>query len=1094
MPAGVDSEKALENAVMDLFRSLGWSTANAFYEAFTPDEATPGRPYLGRRDETEVLLRPRLRQAVGTLNPDLPPAAVEAAVAELDRSRSMMTPVHANREVYQLLKDGVLVTFRDDEGREQGARVRVIDWNEPANNDFLMVQQLWITSDLGRKRPDLVGFVNGIPLLFGELKAHHNRLVNAYDRNLSDYKDTIPRIFWYTGFIVLSNGSQSIIGNLSAPFRHFGTWKRVTGESERGVISLETLVRSACTPARLLDVVENYTLYHEGSRGLEKITAKNHQYLGVENVIRVVERIGENRGKLGVFWHTQGSGKSFSMIFLSQKMLRKLGGNWTFVVVTDRTDLDDQIYRRFARCGVVTEDETQARAGSGAELKRLLREDHRYVFTLIHKFHTRDGRPYPVLSRRDDIIVMTDEAHRTQYDVLAMNMRRALPNAAFIGFTGTPLMADEVELTREVFGDYVSTYDFRQSMEDHATVPLYYENRIPELQLTNEELNEDMEAVLERADVDADAEAALAREFVREYHLITRDDRLEKVAEDIVDHFIHRGYRGKGLVVSIDRLTAVKMYDKVQKYWQRTLDDLRAQLATLPPVIPSSLSRAGRGEAERSGAESRDLQRAEVQDLIAYMETTDMAVVVSQAQNEVQEFARHGFDIRPHRRRMMTEDLDEKFKDPDDPFRLAFVCAMWRTGFDAPACSTIYLDRPMRNHTLMQTIARANRVSGEKVNGLIVDYVGIFRELQRALAIYATGEGAEGDYPIKDKGALVDQLRGAIAEVEAFCQERGVDVQPILESTGAFQHIALVDAATTLLVDARTEEAVDDCVEQIIVNDELKLRFLNLVANVDRLFRAILPDPCAGEFTPRRRLFVYLAQKIRSLTPEAELPDVEGQVTGLLDDAIRAREYVFREPSPRYDLSQVDFDALRERFEEGRKRTEAEKLRGTVNARLQRMVRRNRSRVDYQDEFQRLIDAYNAGTLDTELFFNQLVDFARRLSEEDQRHIRENLTEEELAVFDILTRPDLHLTGEEEQQVKQVAHDLLTTLTEEKLVLDWRRRQQSRAAVRLAIEDILYERLPDTYTGELCDQKRDDIYHHVYTNYSIAGQSIYVAA
>jgi type I restriction enzyme R subunit len=1079
----LDSEQALENATMGLFRSLGWTTANAFYEAFAPDEATPTRPYLGRHDETEVLLKDRLRPALETLNPDLPPAAIQAAASELDRGRSMMTPVQANRDVYRLLKNGVLVTYRDDEGREQAARVRAIDWNEPARNDFLMVQQFWVTSDLGRKRPDLVGFVNGIPLLFGELKAHHKRLINAYNHNLRDYKDTIARVFWYTGFVILSNGSQAVIGNLSAPFRHFGTWKKVADEKEQGVISLETLVRATCAPARLLDIVENFTLYHEGAKGLEKITAKNHQYLGVHNVIRAVEHIRDNQGRvspasrrLGVFWHTQGSGKSFSMIFFAQRVLRKLGGNWTFVIVTDRKDLDDQIYKNFSRCGVVTEGEEQVRADSGADLKRLLREDHRYVFTLIQKFHTRDGRPYPVLSERDDVIVLTDEAHRTQYATLAMNMRRALPNAAFVGFTGTPLMADEVELTREVFGDYVSVYNFRQSVEDGATVPLYYENRIPEVQLTNEELTPDMETLLERADVDDEAEAALAREFVREYHVITRDDRLEKVAQDVVDHFFHRGYRGKAMVISIDKLTTGKMYDKVQKYWRRALDDLRARLETAP-------------EAERAG----------LKDLIEYVESTDMAVVVSQGQNEVQTFAKHGLDVRPHRRRMMAEDLDEKFKDPDDPFRLAFVCAMWRTGFDAPACSTIYLDRPMRNHTLMQTIARANRVFGEKVNGLIVDYVGIFRELQRALAIYAAGkdedeEGEEGDYPIQGKDALVDELREAVAGIEAFCEKRGVDVEPLLARTDAFQHVALMAGAAHRLVDARTEEALDDSVERIILNDGLKLRFLNLAAEVDRLFKAILPDPSAGEFGPKRRLFLYLAEKIRSLTPELEAPDVRAEVTSLLDESIEAREYVIREPPAAYDLSQVDFEALKEQFERGRKRTQAERLRGRLNAKLGHMVRRNRCRIDYYDEFQRLIDEYNGGSLNVETFFEQLVDFAQRLNEEDQRHIREGLSEGELALFDILTRPDMHLTGKEAQQVKQVARDLLATLTTEKLVLDWHKRQQSRAAVRLAIKEILYDRLPDRYTEDLCDQKRDDIYHHVYTNYYGAGRSVYGVA
>ena len=1086
--AYVDTEQALENETMQLFASLGWQTANAYHESFDPAIASARRPYLGRHDDSEVLLLARLRAALRSLNPNLPASALEAALRQLRQGRSMMSLAAANHQVYRLLKNGAQVEILDPgASRREHYHVRFIDWQDHARNDFLMVQQFWIQGELHRRRPDLIGFVNGIPLLFGELKAHHRRLKNAYNDNLSDYKETIPRIFWYTGLIVLSNGSQGAVGNLSAPFRHFSTWKRVNDESERGVIDLETMVRAACAPARLLDLVENYTLYHEASGGLEKITAKNHQYLGVENVLAALHHIrdetpgsaGENQGRLGVFWHTQGSGKSYSMIFIAQKVLRTVGGHWTFVIVTDRQNLDEQIYKNFARSGVTVEDEKRVRAQDGEHLKRLLRGDQRYVFTLIQKFHTRNqelqGDPpipgrYPVLSERDDILVMVDEAHRSQYADLAANMRRALPAAAFLGFTGTPLMAHEEELTREVFGEYVSIYNFKQSMADGATVPLYYENRIPELQITTAELNAQMGEVLEQAEVDDEGEAALARQFVREYHLITRDNRLEKIAADLVEHFTGRGYRGKAMMVAIDKLTTVKMYHKVQQHWQRKLADLRARRAAALP-------------AERAGLD----------DLIAYMETTDMAVVISQAQGEIGFFAEHGYDIKPHRERIVNEDLDEKFKDADDPLRLAFVCAMWRTGFDAPACSTIYLDRPMRNHTLMQTIARANRVFGQKTNGLIVDYIGIFRELKQALAIYATGKGAEvGEYPVKDKDALVSKLRAALAEVEAFCEERGVDLAAILATDRtAFQHIAQVDYIVEQLVGAQTEEAVLDAVDNIIINDELKLRFLNLVAEVDQLYKAILPDPRAGEFSARRKLLTYLVEKIRNLTPHEELPDVEAEVTRLLDEAITARSYVIREPAARYDLGKVDFEALKREFEQGRKHVEAEKLRGSVHAKIQRMVRRNRSRVDYQQEYERLIDEYNSECINIETFYDELIDLAQDLSAEEQRHVRENLSEEELAIFDILTRPGPDLSEGERAAVKQVARDLLDTLKREKLVLDWRKRQQYRAAVRLVIKDMLDEQLPADYNTDLYYQKCDDVYQHVYDNYGGAGQNIY---
>jgi type I restriction enzyme R subunit len=1051
-----DAEAALEEATLALFAELGWETVNAYDEVCreTPGTGASG-PYLGRETRNEVILRPRLEAALAHLNPDLPPETFQQAIEQLARDRSAMTIVHANREIYHLLKEGIPVTFRDADGEERFERVRVIDWNNPDNNDFLMAQQFWVTGDVYTRRADLVGFVNGLPLLFGELKAHHRRMENAYRRNLSDYKDTIPHIFWYNALVILSNGSDSRMGTITSEWEHFSTWKKINSEGEEGVISLDTLVRGTCELARFLDIVENFVLYKEERGGLAKLVAQNHQYLGVESAIEAVRQIEENQGRLGVFWHTQGSGKSFAMIFFSQKILRKLPGNWTFVVITDRIDLDDQIYKRFARCGVVTEAERRVRAQSGAHLKQLLREDHRYVFTLIHKFGTRGAERYPKLSDRSDIIVMTDEAHRSQYDILAMNMRHALPNAAFIGFTATPLVVGE-EKTREVFGDYVSIYNFKQSIEDQATVPLYYENRVPEVQLTNEELNEDMQRLLEEAELDDAQEAMLAREFSREYQVITRDDRLERVAEDIVDHFINRGYLGKAMVVSIDKLITVQMYDKVQKHWQHALEDLRARLTAASP-------------------EERDALEAK----IAFMEETDMAVVISQEQGEVQKFREKGLDIVPHRRRMMTEDLDEKFKDPADPFRLVFVCAMWRTGFDVHSCSTIYLDRPMRNHTLMQTIARANRVFGEKVNGLIVDYVGIFRDLQRALAIYGTGPGGEiqpGEEPVEDKEALVERLREAIEEAAAFCTERGVDIEPILHSAG-FERIRLTD----------------DTVEKIIVNDDLKSKYLALAANVDQLFKAILPDTRAGEFAARRKVFTVLADKIRALMPEADISEMMGAVEDLLDESVTARPYAIRESGVLYDLSQIDFEALKQQFEQGRKRTEAERLRGTINAKLRRLVRLNRSRMNYLEEFQHLIDEYNTGSRNVEEFFDALIEFAQRLNEEEQRAIAENLSEEELAVFDILTRPGPDLTEKEKLEVTRIGRELLDTLKREKLVLDWRKRQQSRAAVRVFIEELIWQ-LPDRYTDKICQQKSAQIYQHIYDNYWGAGRSIYAMA
>ncbi len=376
-----DAEDALEAAAADLFGTLGWEVVNAQHETW------PGS-LLGRATPAELVLTTRLLPVLARLNAELPREALNLAVEELARNRSALSMAQANREVYQLLRNGVLVRFKDEDGVEVEDTVRVIDWETPENNDFLLVRQFWATGELHKRRPDLVGFVNGLPLLLGELKAPTKPLKDAFDDNLRDYKDTIPQIFWYNAFILLSNGAETRVGTLTAAWEHFAEWKKISDEDEPGVVSLETVAWGTCEKHRLLDLVENFVLFADAGGALTKLLAKNHQYLGVNNAIEAVHEIENNHGRLGVFWHTQGSGKSYSMIFFAQKVLRKLPGNWTFVVVTDRLELDGQIYKNFASVGAVTEPEESVRADSGLHLRQLLSENHRYVFTLIQKFST----------------------------------------------------------------------------------------------------------------------------------------------------------------------------------------------------------------------------------------------------------------------------------------------------------------------------------------------------------------------------------------------------------------------------------------------------------------------------------------------------------------------------------------------------------------------------------------------------------------------------------------------------------------------------------------------------------------------------------
>jgi len=993
--SGTYSEDGLvEQPAIQLFSELGWDTVNATEELFGADGT------LGRDAKGEVILGARLRAALQRLNDDFPETALDSAIDEVSRDRSAMTPEAANRELWGLMRDGVKVSTPDhDKGGMKTERVQLIDWPETANNAFLLVSQMTITGPLYTCCPDLIGFVNGIPLIVIELKKPGVAARNGFDANLTSYKHAqngIPALFWSNALLIASNGTDSRVGSLTADWERFFEWKRVEREDEPRRVSLEVMLRGLCEPSRLLDMVENYTLFSEHKQGLTKIIAQNRQYLGVNNAIKAtLTARDEGHGRGGVFWQTQGSGKSFSMVFFAQKIMRKYPGNWTFVIVTDRVELDEQIARTFAACGAVS-DANVCHASSGAHLCELLSGNHRYVFTLIHKFQPernpaetpspgavrhplpQDEGKMPVLCDRKDVVVLTDEAHRSQYDTLAMNMRAALPHATFVAFTGTPLIAGE-ERTREVFGDYVSVYDFQQSVEDGATVPLFYENRTPELHLDNPDLNDDIYDLIEQADLDEDAEKKLERELGRQYHLITRDDRLDTVSKDIVRHFLARGFQGKGMVVAIDKATALRMYDKVRRYWYEELN---------------------RAEAELVDCEMSDPQIEELSSKITLMKETDMAVVVSPAQNEIEQMAEIGIDIVPHRKRMLGEKLDEKFKDADDPLRLVFVCAMWLTGFDAPSVSSIYLDKPMRNHTLMQTIARANRVYPGKQSGLIVDYANVFVSLEKALAIY--GQGGGGSMPVRDKQELADELETALGALTEFCREYEVDLTRIeATSTAHFERIGAINMAADVLMNP----------------EQVKRDYLTQAALVNSLYRAVKPHPLAVQFAERCACVKAIADQIKSTTEPPDISHIMQGIQQLLDDSIAADPFTIKD----------------------------------------------------------------------------LLSLSNILTEEQSRHVRENLSEEELTIFDILTRPAPTLSTNERSEVKRVAHDLLEKIRG-LLVIGWRQRVTSRAKVRIAIEDVLDEGLPLPYGKVEYKNKCSAVFEHLYESYQGDGKSVFSEA
>ncbi|WP_441254307.1 type I restriction endonuclease subunit R [Bradyrhizobium sp. 613_E4_N2_2] len=1044
LTGAITSEYGLvETPGVDLLAEMGWACVNLMEEMPGPNSST------GRQSFRELLLPARLRAALRKLNPELSDEALLQAELVVSADRSAMLPVPANREVYGLLRDGIAVQVRRPDGLLKDERVAIIDWTNPVANDFFFAAQVWIESNLYSRRPDGIGYVNGIPLLLIEWKDITKPVQEAYDANLRDYRDTIPRLFDFNGFTILSNGLEALMGASHAPFEAFAPWKRLEEEGPESV-ALETMLRATCEPSRFLDLVESFLLYEDTRGGLRKVVGKYHQVLGVNRAIEAVKEIGQNRGRLGVFWHTQGSGKSLSMVMFAEKVLRRLGGNWTFVIITDRQELDDQIATTFASTGALTKLVKDCQAQSRVHLRQLLSGQERYIFTLIHKFSTERGEAMPMLSDRDDIIVITDEAHRSQYDQLAANMRRALPNAAFIGFTGTPLIAGQEERTREVFGDYVSIYNFAQSIADGATVPLYYEARKPELQLAADELKDELDALLDEAALDEEQEKKLQQTFGKQYHLITRNDRLDEVATDLVRHFSARGYLGKGMFVAIDKATAVRMYDKVKTAWS---DELASR--------------------ERQFSAASDEARAGLAERLEWMRTVDMAVVVSQSQNEIDDLKHKGLDILRHRERMQKEDLETKFKDSADPLRLVFVCAMWITGFDVPTCSTVYLDKPMKNHTLMQTIARANRRAPGKSAGVIVDYVGVFKNLQRALAVYAAK--GSSDRPIKDKDELVALLEKALAEARAFCADTGVDIDAIHKSE-KFARLALIS----------------DAVEALVAPDDRRRNFFRLASATVRAYKALLPDERAAPFLKPAATVHVVADAVRGKLGPVDISAVSAKIEALLDDkiegvAITAPIVEGDDAGGRVDLSSIDFEKLAKLFAV-RPRTAADKLRSDVDAKAHEMATRNPTRVHLVEKFEKLVEEYNLGTVDVEAFFEALKALIAQLEEEERRAARENLSEDELAIFDLLTKPKPKLTKVQETAVKKVARELLDKLQEQLSIAEWQKKQQTRAAVQSTIRFTLNELPEDPYPEPVWNEKVDAVWSFIFSRRQASGR------
>ncbi len=927
------SEDDIERDITKVFRNetLDYEYLNCF--TATAEDLNDGSR---RTDKKQVVLVDRLQTALRRLNSDLPESAIDAAVKQLTESRTQFSAFDANKQVYQLIRDGVQVEVTNSFGRQEPKEVKVLDFDRPEANDFLLVAQCWIKGTRWR-RPDLLVYVNGLPLVMIELKNSNVSVKCAFDDNLTAYKHDIPQLFDYNAITLLSNARETRISGFDSQWEHFSHWLRVDDEEQRinrkqiaaRQISLDYAVRSLFQKDRLLDYIENFILYHDHGY---KVVAKNHQFFGVNKAVVSIET--HHDGKLGVFWHTQGSGKSFSMVMLCRKIFHKLNGNYTFLIVTDRDDLDRQIYRNFLNTGVTTEKQS-SRPKNGQQLRDFLGSNKRYIFTLIQKFSYPAGKPYPVLSERDDIIVIVDEAHRTQYRSLAENMRKALPNAQYMAFTGTPLLARD-EKTKQWFGDYVSRYDFAQSIEDESTVKLFYDRRLPEVCVQNDDLEDELCEIFEDENLTDHQIERLQNKYASMVSVLTADDRLNTIAKDIVLHFPRRGYQGKAMVICLDKYTAIKMFNKVELQWKAEIQALNKQISQCQD----------------------NSRKAYLKGIRDNMKTVEMAVVVSEEAGEEEKFNLQGLDIARHRKRMNQPDengltIEDNFKDPEHPLKLVFVCAMWLTGFDAPTVSTLYIDKPMKNHTLMQTITRANRTAPGKTCGIIVDYFNVFRNLNKALADYSRrkeGDSEEQEVAAEDKSVLFQLLKDAIQQGADYCLSLDINLGKIRYETDNFNKIGLFDEYT----------------DKLIANDEHRKQFNVYQNTIDSLYDACKPDILNGEGTDRQwvTIFQYLRGCVDANVDHGNIEKAKKRIAELLDESIltddRVKENwisyrINREKE--IDVSALNFDALQTRYKESPlKNMEVAHLREFIEQKLQELLAANHTRQSFIERLQRIIN------------------------------------------------------------------------------------------------------------------------------------------
>lgn len=1019
------TESDIESAALAWLESLGWQIKNG--AEIAPDGITSER-----RDFSTVVLERRLRNALALLNPGLPAEALEDAFRRLTHPPGADL-LSCNRAFHKMLVEGVNVEYRVAEGSIRGTQVRVVDFDNPTNNDFLAVNQFAVVENRHSRRPDIVLFINGLPLAIIELKNPTDEQATIWSayHQLQTYRSELPTLFTFNELLVISDGLEARLGVLDAGQEWFKPWRTITGEdfyppigdtnAQRNmppVPELQVLLEGVFDPARLLALLRDFIVFESDRSRLVKKVAGYHQFHAVQIAVQETLRASamqrgfreESPGyltrrqpggkpgdrRVGVIWHTQGSGKSLTMAFYAGRIIREPAmQNPTIVVLTDRNDLDDQLFGTFSRCQDLLR-QAPVQAESRAHLRQLLAvQSGGVIFTTIQKFLPEEkGDRNPTLSERRNIVVIADEAHRSQYDFIdgyARHMRDALPNASFIAFTGTPLEQEDRN-TRFVFGDYISIYDIQRAVEDGATVPIYYESRLAKLNLPEElkpKIDEQFEEVTEGEEVER--KEYLKTKWAQLEAIVGAPRRLELLARDIVEHFEQRlaALEGKGMIVCMSRRIAVELYREIVR--------LRPQW------------------------EDPDDERGQIK------------VVMTGSASDPADWQPH---IRDKRRR---EVLANRFRDPNDPFKLVIVRDMWLTGFDAPSLHTLYLDKPMRGHGLMQAIARVNRVFRDKPGGLVVDYIGLAQELKEALAVY-TASGGRGVTAMPQEEAVRLML-----EKYEICRDMfyGFDYRPWLVGTSQ-ERLRLLPAA----------------LEHILKLENGKERFARATRELSKAFALAVPHEDALRIRDEVDFFQRVRAALTKRTPAEGRPpeELDHAVRQILAEAISPEGVV--DIFAAAGLSKPDISILSEEFlAEVRdlpyKNLSVEILQRLLKGEIGRLRRRNlvQGRA-FSEMLEQTLRRYQNRAIEAAQVIEELIALAREMRAAHARGESLGLSEEELAFYDALETNDSAVAILGDKTLRTIARELVRTVRNN-VSIDWMLRESARSKLRVMVKRLL---------------------------------------